>query len=217
MTRFNNKKKAAIMLTGTLALTGAISAIPMPMFQNGMAAVVYAADGTEYSTVKGIATMGTGQAHIDIAGNEGQTLVGKKFNVYKLFDAKNAKGGESINYTFNPTYEQALKNVVAKALTKAGTTIAAADVTEYQVIDYIQSLNNYPVEGATADQTLESRYSDFRYFIEELRDEMVKLNEAPDVVNVKNVRSDNSIRLDGLQYGYYVIAWLIPLILQHRL
>lgn len=64
MTRFNNKKKAAIMLTGTLALTGAISAIPMPMFQNGMAAVVYAADGTEYSTVKGIATMGTGQAHI---------------------------------------------------------------------------------------------------------------------------------------------------------
>ena len=125
MTRFNNKKKAAIMLTGTLALTGAISAIPMPMFQNGMAAVVYAADGTEYSTVKGIATMGTGQAHIDIAGNEGQTLVGKKFNVYKLFEAENAKGGESINYTFNPTYEQALKNVVAKAK-KAGVVMTPA-------------------------------------------------------------------------------------------
>jgi len=204
MTKFN-KKRVTLMLTGTLALAGAISSLPMPMIQNGMATVVYAAEGTEYSTVKGIATMGTGQAHIDIAGNEGQTLVGKKFNVYKLFDVENAKGGESINYTFNPTYEQALKNVVAKALTKAGTTVSAADVTEYQVIDYIQSLNNYPVEGATADQTLESRYSDFRYFIEELRDEMVKLNEAADVVNVKNVRSDNSIRLDGLQYGYYVI------------
>lgn len=75
--------------------------------------------------------------------------------------------------------------MVAKALTKAGTTIAAADVTEYQVIDYIQSLNNYPVEGATADQKLESRYSAFRYFIEELRDEMVKLNESPEVVKVK--------------------------------
>ena len=61
------------------------------------------------------------------------------------------------------------------------------------------------MEGATADQTLESRYSAFRYFIEELRDEMVKLNESPEVVKVKNVRSDNSIRLDGLQYGYYVI------------
>ena len=120
--------------------------------------------------------MGNGQAHIDITGNDGQTLVGKQFNVYKLFDAENAKGGESINYTFNPAYEQALKNVVAKALTKKGTTTSAADVTEYQVIDYIQSLNNYPLEGATTDQTLESRYSDFRYFIEDLRDEMTTLN-----------------------------------------
>lgn len=201
----SNKKKVAMMLTGTLALAGAISSVPMPLFQNGTAAIVYAAEGTTYNTVKGVATMGTGQAHIDISGNDGQTLVGKQFNVYKLFDAENAKGGESINYTFNPVYEQALKNVVAKALIKAGTTIAAADVTEYQVIDYIQSLNNYPVEGATADQKLESRYSAFRYFIEELRDEMVKLNETPEVVKVKNVRSDNSIRLEGLQYGYYVI------------
>lgn len=203
-TKNYNKKRVALALTGILALTGVVGSIPMSMFQNDMA-VVCAADGTEYSTVKGVATMGRGQAHIDITENEGQTLVGKKFNVYKLFNAENAKGGESINYTFNPTYEQALKNVVAKALTKAGTTIAAADVTEYQVIDYIQSLNNYPVEGATADQTLESRYSAFRFFIEELRNEMVKLNETPEVVKVKNVRSDNSIRLDGLQYGYYVI------------
>lgn len=199
-----NKKRVALALTGTLALTGVVGSIPMSMFQNDLA-VVCAAEGTEYSTVKGVATMGHGQAHIDITGKEGQTLVGKKFNVYKLFNAENAKGGESINYTFNPTYEQALKNVVSKALTKAGTTIAAADVTEYQVIDYIQSLNNYPVEGATADQKLESRYSAFRYFIENLRDEIVKLNAAPEVVNVKNIRSDNSIRLDGLQYGYYVI------------
>ena len=103
-----NKKRAAIVLTGTLAFTGAVSAIPMPMLGNPMAAVVYAADATNYSTVKGIATMGSGQAHIDITGNEGQTLVGKQFNVYKLFNAENAKGGESINYTFNPVYEQAL-------------------------------------------------------------------------------------------------------------
>ena len=200
-----NKKRAALMLTGTLVLTGAISSIPLPVFQSGKPAIVYAAEEATYNTVKGVATMGKGLAHIDIAGNDGQTLMGKKFNVYKLFNAENAKGGESINYTLNPTYEQALKNVVAKALTKAGTTIASDDVTEYQVIDYIQSLNNYPGEGATTDQTLESSYSDFRYFIEELTDEMATLNEAPEVVNVKNVRSDNSIRLDGLQYGYYVI------------
>lgn len=100
-----NKKRAALMLTGTLVLTGAISSIPMPVFQNGMAAVVYAAEGTTYSTVKGVATMGNGQAHIDITGNDGQTLVGKQFNVYKLFDAENAKGGESINYTFNRDFQ----------------------------------------------------------------------------------------------------------------
>ena len=106
MTKFN-KKRVTFMLTGTLALAGAISSIPVPMFEHGMSAIVYAADGAEYSTVKGVATMGSGQAHIDIAGNDGQTLVGKQFNVYKLFDAENAKGGESINYTFNPAYEQA--------------------------------------------------------------------------------------------------------------
>lgn len=76
-----NKKRAAFMLTGTLALTGAISSIPVPMFQNGTVAVVHAADNTTYTTVKGVATMGNGQAHIDITGNEGQTLVGKQFNV----------------------------------------------------------------------------------------------------------------------------------------
>lgn len=35
-----NKKRAAIVLTGTLAFTGAVSAIPMPMLGNPMAAVV---------------------------------------------------------------------------------------------------------------------------------------------------------------------------------
>ena len=37
-----NKKRAAIVLTGTLALTGVVSAIPMPMLGNPLAAAVYA-------------------------------------------------------------------------------------------------------------------------------------------------------------------------------
>lgn len=74
MTKFN-KKRVTFMLTGTLALAGAISSIPVPMFEHEMSAIVYAADGAEYSTVKGVATMGSGQAHIDIAGNDGQILV----------------------------------------------------------------------------------------------------------------------------------------------
>ena len=46
-----NKKRSAIVLTGTLALTGVVSAIPMPMLGNPLAAAVYAADATNYSTV----------------------------------------------------------------------------------------------------------------------------------------------------------------------
>lgn len=70
-----NKKRAALMLTGTLVLTGAISSIPLPVFQSGKPAIVYAAEEATYNTVKGVATMGKGLAHIDIAGNDGQTLI----------------------------------------------------------------------------------------------------------------------------------------------
>ena len=144
--------------------------------------------------------MGSGTANITIKGNEGQTLVGKKFHVYKLFLAQNAQGMESINYTFNPTYEQALKNVAAKAL-----SVPVDEVTEYMVIDYIQSLNSYKVEGAQTEQELEGRYSKFRYFVEDLRNEIEKQGVQSDVVNIKDVKSDNSVQLTGLEFGYYLV------------
>ena len=181
-----------------------VGALPTSFYQNSVA-VVSAADKESYNTVSGVATIGTGKAHIDIKGNNGQTLAGKQFVAYKIFNAENAKSGESINYTFNPTYEKAVKNVVANALTKAGTATSADKVTEYQAIDYIQSLNNYTVEGATASQTEESRYSSFRYFVEDLRSEIVKLGMGGETVTAKDTRSDNSIRIDGLDYGYYIV------------
>ena len=154
----------------------------------------------EVGTPGGVANLGKGSAQITISGNKGQTLVGKKFNVYKLFDAENSASLESINYTINPTYKTPLQNVVGAKLNKA-----AAQVTEYEIIDYIQSLNTNKVEGAHADQTLEGRYSDFRYFVEELRDEIKKLNIKGDVVNVSETKADNSIVIAGLDYGYYVV------------
>ena len=42
------------------------------------------------------------------------------------------------------------------------------------MIDYIQSLNNNQVEGAQTEQNIEGSYSEFRYFVEELRDQIVK-------------------------------------------
>lgn len=155
----------------------------------------------EVNTSTGVANFGRGSAKITINGNgAAQSLVGKKFNVYKLFDAVNSKNLESINYTLNPEYAQAIKNIVGVKLNKAPST-----VTEYEVIDYIQSLNTNKVEGAHANQVLEGRYSNFRYFIEELRNEIVRLGIKSDVVNVTSVKPDNSIDISGLDFGYYIV------------
>ena len=81
----------------------------------------------------------------------------------------------------------------------------ASKVTEYEVIDYIQSLNNNQVEGAQTEQNIEGSYSEFRYFVEELRDQIVKDKAAADVVNVTGVKEDNSIVIGGLEYGYYIV------------
>ena len=168
-------------------------------------ASVYAEDNgiavqsSAMATPGGIAQMGNGSATIIIKGNENQSLVGKKFNVYKLFNAQNSKNQESINYTWNPTYKIALQTVVGKYLNKTAST-----VTEYEVIDYIQTMNTHQKEGAVVDQELESRYSKFRYFVEELRTEIVKENLGADTVTVTATQSNNSVVLNGLDWGYYL-------------
>ena len=151
------------------------------------------------ATPNGVADFGEGNASITIKGNSGQTLIGKKFNVYKLFDAENAVDQESINYTWNDAYKEALQTVVGKKINKS-----ASAVSEYDVIDYINSLNTNKVEGAQTDQKLEGRYSNYRKFVEALRDEMVKENLAPTQVSVTATRPDGSVKFSGLGYGYYL-------------
>ena len=151
-------------------------------------------------TQGGVVNFGAGTASITINGNQGQTLAGKRFNVYKLFAAENSKNNESINYTMNPEYADALKAVVGPKIGKA-----ADQVKEYEIIDYIQTLNNNKVEGAQAIQKLEGSYSDYRYFVEELRNKIEELNINPDIVEVVDTKADNSISLEGLEWGYYII------------
>lgn len=151
-------------------------------------------------TQGGVVNFGAGTASITINGNQGQTLAGKRFNVYKLFAAENSKNNESINYTMNPEYADALKVVVGPKIGKA-----ADQVKEYEIIDYIQTLNNNKVEGAQAIQKLEGSYSDYRYFVEELRNKIEELNINPDIVEVVDTKADNSISLEGLEWGYYII------------
>lgn len=146
------------------------------------------------------ADLGRGDASITITGNEDQSLTGKKFHVYKLFAAENSVGEESINYTFHPPFATALQTVVGRKLGKTPST-----VTEYEVIDYMQTLNTNPVEGAKETQTLEGSYSEFRYFIEELRNEIVKEGVQGDVITVTSEQDADTVVIGGLEYGYYIV------------
>ena len=191
-------KTKNVVFAGLTALSMTLSPVATCVAQ--LVTPVYAAEATQtYATPNGVADFGEGNASITIKGNSGQTLVGKRFNVYKLFDAENATDNESINYTWNKEYKTALQTVVGKKINKT-----ASSVTEYDVIDYINSLNTNKVEGAQADQRLEGRYSNYRKFVEALRDEMVKENLAPTQVSVTATRPDGSVKFGGLGYGYYL-------------
>ena len=192
-----NTKKLVFTGISALAMTlspvaSSIAPLVTPVFAQTVAPATMA-------TPQGVADFGEGNASITIKGNSGQSLVGKTFNVYKLFEAENSADNESINYTWNKDYKTALQTVVGKKINKT-----ASSVTEYDVIDYIQTLNTNKVEGAQADQKLEGRYSNYRKFVEALRDEMVKENLAPTTVSVTATRPDGSVKFGGLGYGYYL-------------
>ena len=123
---------------------------------------------------------------------EVQSLAGKKFNVYQIFSAENSLGLESINYTMNPLYEDALKAEKRKN-------------TEYAIIDYIQTLNNHLViNDVTHTQNNESTYSDFRYFVENLRNEIVKDGAAPTKTVTVPKGATSSYTFD-VMYGWYIV------------
>lgn len=193
----HNKNIFKLVAMSSMALSGILSGVVPTTITP-----VYAMEGAVSETVgtpKGVATLGGGVGAITITPQENQSLKGKSFRVYKLFDAENADDEESINYTFNDTYKKALQTVAGKKIGKQ-----TDKVTEYDVIDYIQSLNKNVVEGAQANQNQEGRYSDFRYFVEKLRDEIVKEGIKGTLVKVSEVQDTGSVKLTGLDYGYYV-------------
>lgn len=130
-------------------------------------------------------------ANTDVNGDF-QSLANKKFNVYKIFDAENSAGMESINYTINPVYEKALKKATGKS-------------TEYEIIDYIQTLNNNLVIGDVSHtQENESTYSNLRYFIENLRNEIVTEKVEPTMTVTVPEDVTDSYTLD-VPFGWYII------------
>lgn len=185
------------MAVSSLALSALGTGLVIPVTQR-LTPVFAESDSPtlNYSATNGVVNMGSGTASIVIHGNEGQPMIGKKFVVYQLFNAENAEGDESINYTYTNSYKAELQKVVGERLNKP-----AGEVTEYDVIDYIQSINRNQIEGVHANQKEEGRYSDFRYFVEELRDEL----RNGEMVTVNSTDSNGDITLTGLDYGYYLI------------
>lgn len=174
------KKVAFSFLAVSTAFSGAL-AVTDTAGNNGIISSVYAQE----------------QGHITIYANTGdngvlQSLAGKKFNIYRIFNAENAAGMESINYSMNPEYEKSLKKVTGKD-------------NEYAIIDYIQKMNNnLVINNVEAPQLNESRYSDFRYFIEDLRNMLVTDRAEPTQVVTVPANAKDSFTMD-VPFGWYVI------------
>lgn len=168
-----------------------------------------------YQTTNGSVTVkpdNTGQTDGVITLNgahSNQSIKNKQFVFYKVFNATNAKNNESINYTFNEKYKAVVQEVVFNKLSdeyKTTNKIAkASDVSEYVAIDYIQSLNTHKVDGAKAEQQVEGRYSNFRYFVEDLKNAIKTKGIEGDLVKVTSPDENNAIKVKGLSWGYYVV------------
>lgn len=82
---------------------------------------------TSVSVVHGTANFNEGNASIVIQANPNQSMQGKSFKVYKLFDATNSKDNTSIHYTLNSVYASKIKELVSSKLSK---TVSDQDVVE---------------------------------------------------------------------------------------
>ena len=161
---------------------------------------VFAAED-KTATQSGVATVSTGEASITIRGNVNQSMVGKEFTVYQLMTAENSVDGKSIDYSMNEKYKSSLQVVVA-----AEKNVSVEEISEYTIIDYMQSLNSNDVEFADETIELEGRYSGYRYFIEKAM-KQIRMDglEGDIVVDVLDTRNDNTVVIDGLDYGYYLV------------
>ena len=122
LSKKTRKVFSTMMLTGVLVTQ--ISSLNAYAEKNtSTEATAIEAVNLEVRTNKGVANLGRGSAEITIEGNKGQSLVGKKFNVYKIFDAENSVGLESIRYIMNPIYAPALVNVISEKLHKSTSQV----------------------------------------------------------------------------------------------
>ncbi len=156
---------------------------------------------TQYRTEGGLVAYGSGAATLSIQAPDNQRLIGKQFRIHQLFEAENSVDLNSIDYTVNPTYRTALQTVVGARMNRG-----ADAVTDYEIIDYMDQLNSAKVQGAQVELIPESVVGAYRYFVQELAAEIAKEEIEGFQVDVTSTKSNNTVQITGLPYGYFLMV-----------
>ena len=168
-------KKSVMLMAAMLAMT--------PLIPAAACAPAYAMD-TAVLSAAGTVQAGGGPASIVLKpSSASQTLQGRRFTLYRLFEAEPAAGGESVVYRFDPKTEAALKQAVA-----AGLGIQAGAVGEQQAVDYVASLSGQD--------------SALRQFLSTVQDHLQPAQGES--FRVDSTAADGSFTIAGLDYGWYM-------------
>lgn len=141
---------------------------------------IYGQD-TMYHTTNGTINFNEGNATIELQANENQSLIGKSFRLYRIFDVEN--GNESIHYTLNTKYKSEIQSFFK---TKTGK-----EMDEDAIVDYLMTIEN------------NSNQSAYRKLMEELQVVVSKFDA--DTVYIDNVLSNGNVKITNLKYGYYIV------------
>lgn len=168
-------KKSVMLMAAMLAMT--------PLIPAAACAPAYAMD-TAVLSAAGTVQAGGGPASIVLKpSSASQTLQGRRFTLYRLFEAEPAAGGESVIYRFDPKTEAAVKQAVA-----AGLGIQAGVVGEQQAVDYVASLSGQD--------------SALRQFLSTVQDHLQPAQGES--FRVDSTAADGSFTIAGLDYGWYM-------------
>lgn len=168
-------KKSVMLMAAMLAMT--------PLIPAAACAPAYAMD-TAVLSAAGTVQAGGGPASIVLKpSSASQTLQGRRFTLYRLFEAEPAAGGESVVYRFDPKTEAAVKQAVA-----AGLGIQAGAVGEQQAVDYVASLSGQ-------DSALRQFLSTVQEHLQPAQGESFR---------VDSTAADGSFTIAGLDYGWYM-------------
>lgn len=168
-------KKSVMLMAAMLAMT--------PLIPAAACAPAHAMD-TAVLSAAGTVQAGGGPASIVLKpSSASQTLQGRRFTLYRLFEAEPAAGGESVVYCFDPKTEAAVKQAVA-----AGLGIQAGAVGEQQAVDYVASLSGQD--------------SALRQFLSTVQDHLQ--SAQGESFRVDSTAADGSFTIAGLDYGWYM-------------